>query len=187
MNRFCWKWGIASGVEFIGYINIPIILFELILYTVVELYSYISLIILPIVCLLNFISMQKKDTTRKRRRQLLVQLVCFVMLDCFMIAQLTQARVLHQKELRDKDMDDHCYEKKCTFGHDPWFQLSVAFTACRIIWQVYALLILRQHWLNKRDGRGDARQYKKKQLPDYIQTQTDWVSELTQDHDYKNN
>ena len=86
MNRFCWKWGIASGVEFIGYINIPIILFELILYTVVELYSYISLIILPIVCLLNFISMQKKDTTRKRRRQLLVQLVCFVMIDCFMIA-----------------------------------------------------------------------------------------------------
>ena len=47
------------------------------------------------------------------------------------------------------------------------------------------MLILRQHWLNKRDGYGDARQNKKKQLPDYMMTQSDWISELTQDQDYR--
>ena len=57
LRRFCWKWTVATGVEFIGYINIPIILFEITLYIVVELYGYIAMIVLPIICLINFIQM----------------------------------------------------------------------------------------------------------------------------------
>jgi hypothetical protein len=74
--------------------------------------------------------------------------------------------------------ESECRGDICVFGSDPQFWICVSYGAVLLCWHVYAICILRQHWLNKRDGRGDARNLKKKEVPAYMAMQTSWVEEL---------
>ena len=48
--------------------------------------------------------------------------------------------------------------------------------------QIYFIFIVRQHWINKRDGRGDATLKYRKQMPDYLQAHQDFNEELNVEH-----
>lgn len=87
---------------------------------------------------------------------------------------MVTARVLYKRDLQDSD-SRKCTSPICTFGEEPAFEIVVVFISLRFIYQVYALMILRQHWVNKRDGEGDARANKSKEIPEYIVSQQSWV------------
>ena len=75
----------------------------------------------------------------------------------------------------DGDPNTVCDKSICYFGEMPVFAIAIAFLVIRFTWQVYASLILRQHWINKRDGLGDAGHCT---LPPFVSQSQCWVSEL---------
>lgn len=63
----------------------------------------------------------------------------------------------------------------------PWLVATIIFELVTTLWHIYLILIVRQHWLNRKHGHGDAKKTKSSDLPEYLLTQRDWVSELNQE------
>ena len=63
----------------------------------------------------------------------------------------------------------------------PWLVVTIILEIATTLWHFYLLLIVRQHWLNRKHGYGDAKKTKSNSLPEYILSQRDWVSELNQE------
>lgn len=162
LTRFCLKFSIAIGAQIIGYMNIGLILFVLVLYACLEIWKYMALAALPLFNLLMFSRMVKHDCARHRRSFYVWSIVTYVMTNVAQVYQLTDARLL----VLDEGFD--CTKPICGFGKMPYFAMVIAFGAIRLSWEVYCVLILRQHWLNKRDGKGDAKHMKKKEVPAYL-------------------
>ena len=60
---------------------------------------------------------------------------------------------------------------------------SVVLRASFFCLQFYFVCIVRQHWLNKRDGRGDATlKYHHTHVPEYLQAHQDFNEELNVEH-----
>ena len=178
LNRFCFKWSIATGVNVIGYMFLCEIIFVLTLYTASQLYSYLGVIILPAISFLCFAKMNKKDSIKARRRFFLIALIDFIIMDTIQIYQVSWARLRYEYQ-RNNHAD--CVKQICILGYSPAFEISCAYLALRLIWQIYAVIILRQHWLNKRDGRGDAKNHTANDMPEYLLAQQEWVEELNQE------
>ena len=65
------------------------------------------------------------------------------------------------------DFDSLDYLLNC----NEWFvALSYFIRATCFVLQFYYVLVVRQHWINKRDGRGDATlKYHNRDVPEYLQ------------------
>ena len=48
------------------------------------------------------------------------------------------------------------------------YPTSLTYLIIRFIWQFYGFLVIRQHFKNKRDGMGDARNDKSSEIPAYV-------------------
>ena len=173
VKRFCCKFSIASGVQVIGYANISQAIGIIALYAVLEMYEYITLAILPILCLYAFIKMMKKDGIKPRFRFYFLQTLKAVMFDCVLVSNLALA-----KYMVDHDEDFVGHERAKVFGETPGFEIAVVLIALQAIMQFYFALILRQHYKNRKEGMGDARKSRSGQLPQYLMAQKDWVQEL---------
>lgn len=178
IKRFCFSKSVAQGTHIIGYLNLLEIVFLVALYTIVGAYTYIPLIILPILCLHYFFRMVRKDGTKSRRLNYRMFLISSIIISCFQVSQLTAAIALpNRKECQ--------YTIYCTIGKTPVFQICVAALTIRILWQIYCCLVLRQHIKNRVDGMGDALLRRTGEIPGYLQAQQDWVQELHQDQEQR--
>mmetsp|Transcript_24086 Transcript_24086/g.29918 ORF Transcript_24086/g.29918 Transcript_24086/m.29918 type:complete len:83 (+) Transcript_24086:341-589(+) len=65
----------------------------------------------------------------------------------------------------------------------PYFSIGVSYLSVRILWHIYSILILQQHYINKRDGRGDAKHQRKHDLPSYVSTAQSMYEEISQAND----
>ena len=67
---------------------------------------------------------------------------------------------------------------------NPWFiGMSYSIRATCFVLQFYFAIVVRQHWINKRDGRGDATlKYHKSDIPEYLQAHQDFNEELNVEH-----
>ena len=72
--------------------------------------------------------------------------------------QLAYARY---KAIDKNEKHEECEEPIiCYVGEDPGFAISVSYICLRLIWHIHLSIVLRQHWVNKRKGMGDAKQKK---------------------------
>ena len=80
----------------------------------------------------------------------------------------------------DDRSDDFAYIVHCA----PYMiAASVVIRASFLCLQLYFVCIVRQHWLNKRDGRGDATlKYHHTHVPEYLQAHQDFNEELNVEH-----
>lgn len=68
IKRFCCKLSIATGARFIGFYNIIDFFLITGFLVAMEIYAYLALLILPILCFKVFMSMLKHDASAIRRR-----------------------------------------------------------------------------------------------------------------------
>ena len=97
--------------------------------------------------------------------------------------------ILYQEIYVDKT--DLCGEdgyEKTTFSYTihcrPYMIGTVIiFRSALVALQIYFICIVRQHWINKRDGRGDATlKFHHTRMPEYLQAHQDFNEELNVEH-----
>ena len=81
LKFFCFKWTIATGAEVAGYLNLLEVLFLITFYLLLDMYAFISLIVLPIGCFAVFHKMMKKDSVKARRKTFLCYLIAICIID----------------------------------------------------------------------------------------------------------
>ena len=108
----------------------------------------------------------KKDSVKARRKNFIWYLLTIVIIDLIQAIQLGLIRSLNLITGRVCKND-----RACVFGRKPGFPIAVAFLVIKFLTHIYLMLVLKQHWLNKRDGRGDAKNVKNKEIPEYLLTQ----------------
>ena len=162
LKFFCFKWTIATGVQVTGYLNLWQAVVTIGLYTALSQYAFISMAILPIWCFYVFHTMMKKDGIKIRRKNFLWYMGSTTANDIVQIIQL----VITTTEAHN---GGECNRGRiCAIVKMPWIAVTIVFIVTTMLWHIYLILILRQHWLNKRDGRGDAKNIKSSDLPDYL-------------------
>ena len=166
-KRFCCRFSIASGVHFIGYSNIGEICLLIATQIAAQTYPYLALIILPLLVIHAYLKMVKKDSIKKRKRFYYLYVITKISITSVQISQLVQARYKYQSEAHDSD-PDMCEQHICNFGKQPYFSIFACLVAVKACWNLYASLILRQHWLNRLHGQGDARALRSKEIPAYL-------------------
>lgn len=116
-RRFCCKFSIASGVGVIGYSNFVQAVCIITLYAVLELYIWITVAILPLLCLRSFFKMMKKDGIKPRFRFYVCQTLKSITID-----------ILLTYNIIDIKLSDYCETnsyRACAFDSAPWFEVAI--------------------------------------------------------------
>ena len=86
IKRCCFKWSVATGVQIIGYYNLVEILLIIVLYTVIERYEYISMILCPFICFMVFMRLQRVDGVRPRKKFLWTYVGMMTIVDALQVS-----------------------------------------------------------------------------------------------------
>ena len=50
-----------------------------------------------------------------------------------------------------------CTHRVCKILEMPWLVITIIFEIATTLWHIYLILVVRQHWLNRKHGHGDAK------------------------------
>ena len=81
IKRFCCGCSIATGVQVIGYLNIPQIVILVVMVNISGLYAENATILLPVIDLLIFLRLMNNDSVKLRRRFYLWSLISNIVQD----------------------------------------------------------------------------------------------------------
>ena len=183
LNRCCCKYDISDGAKMIGFWQLFVLGLNLTVMLVWKNYPWMWMLLFPLLSVLTFVQMQKKDTLKHRRRFYIMMLLQLIFMNLGQIGFIVYDAIEDDRTqaCEDEDRsDDFAYIVHC----DPYMiATSVVIRASFLCLQFYFVCIVRQHWLNKRDGRGDATlKYHHTHVPEYLQAHQDFNEELNVEH-----